>query len=474
MRLPRLTTGALTAKRRILGFAVALTAGPLLSWLLYALAHPETLAVNVLSYQLLVVVVALVGGIWPAVFAAVLSGLTLNFLFLEPVFTITIASPTHVLSVTLYVISAVLVSWIVDQAARRARVAQRAAAEAELLATISGSVLRGESAAQALVTRAREAFRATGARLLDLDDRVIATDGEPAWDGRSFSVSVGARDTPRATLELHGTRLGAAEQRLLTVVATQLGAALEHAHLSEAAREAEALAVADSVRSALLSAVSHDLRRPLASAVAAVGGLRTAGAPLSAEDRRELLDTAHESLETLSTLVTDLLDVGRVQAGVLAVSLEPVDAADVILAAIDELDLPPARVDLALVPHMPPVQGDPVLLQRVLVNVLANADRFSPDQGAVRIQTEAENRRGRILIVDHGPGVPAERQGEMFAPFQRMGDTDNTTGLGLGLALSRGFTEGMGGTLTTDDTPGGGLTMVVELPLSPVPPEGRA
>ena len=164
--------------------------------------------------------------------------------------------------------------------------------------------------------------------------------------------------------------------------------------------------------------------------------------------------------------MTDLLDVSRVQAGVLAVSLGPVDAAGAVRAAVDELGLGPDRVDLALDPDLPPLEADAVLLQRVIVNVLANADRLSPGDRHVRIATSRIGRTAQIRIVDHGPGVPADRQQDMFAPFQRMGDTDNTTGLGLGLALSRGFTEGMGGRLLPEDTPGGGLTMVIELPVT--------
>ncbi|MFL0410965.1 DUF4118 domain-containing protein [Microbacterium paludicola] len=466
LRLPRLTTGALSWKRRILGFVTALAVGPLLTWLLSALPRDDTLVVHVLSYQLLVVVVALIGGIWPALFAAVLSGLTLNVLFVEPVLTIHIAEPEHAVAVLLYVISAALVSWIVDQSARRTRSAQRAAAESELMATVAGSVLRGENAAQALVSRAREAFRATGARLLSPDGETLVADGEPARDDRHLAVPVGSAAAPRTTLELHGTELDAAERRLLDVIVVQLAAMLEHEDLSRTARQADALVEADSVRTALMSAVSHDLRRPLAAAVAAVGGLRAAGAKLTDEDRAELLATADESLSTLSTLVTDLLDVSRVQAGVLAVSLGPVDAAGAVLAAVDELGLGPDRVDLALDPDLPPLEADAVLLQRVIVNVLANADRLSPGDRHVRIATSRIGRTAQIRIVDHGPGVPADRQQDMFAPFQRMGDTDNTTGLGLGLALSRGFTEGMGGRLLPEDTPGGGLTMVIELPVT--------
>jgi two-component system sensor histidine kinase KdpD len=466
LHLPRVTGGALSVKRRVLGFAVALVGGPLLSWLVFATSSDDSITSDVLAYQLLVVVVALVGGIWPALFAAVLSGLTLDYLFIDPLFTVTIADPDHALSLILYVLIAILVSWVVDQAARRMRVAQRAAAESELLATVAGSVLRGESAVPALVSRAREAFGMTGVRLVGADGTVLATDGEPVPDERMTRLPVGDAAEPRAFLELHGGELDASARRLLDVMVAQLGAALEHTDLTETAREAGVLAETDQVRSALLSAVSHDLRRPLAAAVAAIGGLRAAGSHLSDDDRAELIATADESLATLSSLVTDLLDVSRVEAGVLAVSLAAVDSAGAILAAVDELALGPDAVELALDPDLPLLLADPVLLQRVVVNVLANAVRYTTPGTRVRVSTSRLGSRAQIRIVDHGAGVETARQDDIFAPFQRLGDTDNTTGLGLGLALSRGFTEGMGGTLAPEDTPGGGLTMVVELPVA--------
>ncbi len=461
--LPRLTGPALSVKRRVLGFVTALLGGPIISLLLLATGSDDSITTDVLSYQLLVVVVALIGGIWPAVFAAVLSGLTLDFLFIAPLHTVTISDPVHAIALVLYVVIAMLVSVVVDQAARRARAARRASAEAELLATVAGSVLRGEVAVPALVSRAREAFGLAGVRLIAADGRVLATDGEPVRDDRRTTVPVG---DGRATLELHGGDLDAGTRCLLDVVVAQLAAALERADLAETAAEAGALAETDQVRSALLSAVSHDLRRPLASAVAALGGLRAAGDNLSDDDRRELIETADESLATLSVLVTDLLDVSRVQAGVLAVSLAPVDAADVVIAALDELDLGPDEVELALDPALPFLRADAVLLQRVLVNVLANAQRHTPEGVRVRIATSRLGGIAEIRVIDHGAGIAAERREDMFSPFQRLGDTDNTAGLGLGLALSRGFAEGMGGTLTPEDTPGGGLTMVVALPVA--------
>ncbi|MEO7125944.1 MAG: DUF4118 domain-containing protein [Nakamurella sp.] len=457
LTLPR-ASGALTLRRRITGFALAVLGGPALTWLLVALRSQESITSDVLSYQLLVVIVALTGGIWPALFAAVLSGLTLDYFFIEPFHTITVAQPQHVLALVLYVVIALLVSFVVDSAARQSRAARRAAAESELLATIAGSVLRGQGALQALVSRTREAFGFTCVRLVAADT-VLASDGEPILDATPTTVPVG----DRAVLELHGSDLEASERRVLSTIAVQLEAALEHSALAETASEVAPLAASERVRTALLSALSHDLRRPLAAATAAVSGLRITRESLSPEDREELLATADESLTTLAQLVTDLLDVSRLQAGVLAVYCIPLDPADVILPALNELDLDSEQVELELNADLSPAMADPVLLQRVIVNLVANAIRHTPAGTRARITTSEFADQIEIRVIDHGPGIPLDRREDIFAPFQRLGDTDNTTGLGLGLALSKGFIEGMGGTLSPEDTPGGGLTMVATL-----------
>jgi len=458
LNLPRMG-GALSAKRRLAGLLLAVLGGPLLTWGLVTFRSEESIVSDVLSYQLLVVVVALVGGAGPAVYAAVLSGITLDFFFIEPYHTITVGEPLHLVALVLYVVTAVLVSVVVDRAARTTRAAHRAAAESEVLATVAGSVLRGQDAVQALVARAREAFGLTGARLV-AGTTVLAQDGELGQGAPRATIDVDGR----AVLELYGADLEASERRLLNVIAVQLQAALEHNDLAEVASEVDQLAESDRVRSALLSALSHDLRRPLSAAAASVSGLRTDPGTLSAADRAELLETADESLTSLSTLITDLLDVSRLEAGVLGVSRSPVETADVILPALDELHLGPGEVELDLDLTVPTVLADPVLLQRVVVNLLANATRHSPAGRRVRLTTSAFAGTVEIRVVDHGPGIPADRREDVFVPFQRLGDTDNTTGLGLGLALSKGFVEGMGGTLVPEDTPGGGLTMVVALP----------
>ncbi|ARC58018.1 Sensor protein KdpD [Frondihabitans sp. 762G35] len=465
--LPR-ASGALTLKRRIVGLALTVALGPLVTWLLVTFRSNDTLTSDVLVYQLLVVVVALVGGIWPALIAAVLSGVTLDFFFVEPFQSITIARPLHFLALTLYVVNGLLVSYVVDQAARRSRSAARALAESELLATIAGSVLRGQDALQALISRTREVFQLRSVRVLN-DGEVVTETGQA--DDRDHLTRVPAGE--HGTIELYGPELAVSERRLLNVIAAQVDAALEHNALSKTAREVAPLAQADQMRTALLAAVGHDLRRPLAAATAAVSGLRSQGVVWSDADRTELLDTAQESLDSLATLVTNLLDVSRVQAGVLAVSIANVDVDDVILGSLDELGLGPDEVELGLGDDVPPVLADAVLLQRVIVNLLDNGNRHSPLGTRVRISASRFASHVEIRVADHGPGIARERRDEVFQPFQRLGDTDNTTGLGLGLALSKGFTEGMGGTLQADDTPGGGLTMVVSLPVA-IPYGGTA
>jgi two-component system sensor histidine kinase KdpD len=463
--LPRLG-GALTLRRRVGGLILALLGGPLVTAVLFASRSADSITADVLGFQLLVVLVALIGGIWPALLAAILSGLTLDYVFVKPYFSLTIALPVHFLTLVLYVLNAVLVSYVVDQAARRSRAAQRAQAESELLATITGSVFRGQDALQALVARTREAFSLTSVQLLSKDETILS-DGVPEPGDQVTSIPAGER----GTLELHGADLQASERRLLSVIAAQIDAALEYRDLSETAREVGPLAEVDRVRSALLAAVGHDLRRPLAAATAAVTGLRSPGIVWSDVDRDELLATAQESLESLSALVTNLLDVTRLQAGALAVTTVPVDVAEVVLPALDELGLGPADVELDLPQDLPPVIADAGLLQRVIVNLLDNARRFSPGERAVRISASEFAGTIEIRIADRGPGVEADRREDIFVPFQRLGDTDNLTGLGLGLALSKGFTEGMGGTLSAEETPGGGLSMVIALPAIQIPEE---
>ena len=456
LRLPRMG-GSLSTRRRIAGFAVLAVLGPLLTWLLVSSRSPEALTTDVLAYELLAVVVALVGGAFSSLIAALASGFALDYFFTKPFYTVTVNEPLHLVALLLYLLTAALVSVVVDRAARKTRVARRAAAESGLLQSVAGLVLRGEDAVESLLSRATEAFGLSGARLMT-DGKVVAN-----WGTTSDQVTEHRIDD-HTVVEFHGPEPDASERRLMSVIAAQLGTALEQHQLEETAKAVEPLAATDRVRTALLSAVGHDLRRPLAAATAAVSGLRSEWSKLSDQDRADLLETADEALSQLANLVTDLLDVSRLQSGVLGVSVMPVDPAEVIMPALDELSLGPADVEIDLGSDVPEMVADPALLQRVVVNLLSNALRYEPAGSRVRLAESSFANQVEIRVIDHGPGIPEDRRDDVMVPFQRLGDTDSSVGLGLGLALSKGFVEGMDGTLALEDTPGGGLTMVISLP----------
>ena len=457
--LPRIG-GALSLRRRVIGVVLAVVGLPLLTWPLTLIRSPAALSTEVLAYQLFVVVVALVGGIWPALLAAIGAGFFLDFFFEPPLYVIRIAEPSHFASLIIFLVVATLVSIVVDQAARRSRLANRSAAESEVLVAVASGVIGGSDAIEELVVRLREAFGMTSVALVEDGDVVFASADESAAAPDDEETSVPLGDA--ASIVLRGKALAASDRKILGAFASQLESAIERRRLTAEAEGMRPLAAADRLRSALLAAVGHDLRRPLAAATAAVTSLRSSQVSLSSSDRTELLETADESLGDLARLVTDLLDASRLQAGVLGVTLEPVWVEEVVGDVLDELHLAPGAVQLEL-GETRPVSADPALLQRVLVNLLANALRFSPSDAAPIVSTSEFGDRVQLRVIDTGPGVPAARRDEMFLPFQRLGDTDNTAGVGLGLALARGFVEGMGGTLEAEDTPGGGLTMVVEL-----------
>ncbi|MGN6503328.1 MAG: ATP-binding protein [Pseudolysinimonas sp.] len=453
--------GALSVKRRIAGFVLAAAGLPLLTWVLGAFRSDESITSDVLAFQLFVVIVALVGGIWPALLSAMAAGFLLDFFFVDPLYTITITEPLHLLALVIFVVVAVLVSIVVDQAARRSRAAVRAKAESETLADIAGSVLGGQDALEALVTRLRESFGMTSV--------ILTSNGEPLYlstdAARADDADVESRIPigDNASLYLRGPDLATSDRRILGAFVSQIETAVRQRELAVEAATMRPVAEADRLRTALLAAVGHDLRRPLASATAAVTALRSTEVELSRADRDELLAAAEESLAALADLVTKLLDASRLQAGVLGVSLTDVSLGDVVSGSLEELNLSPGQVELELDPSVGAVRADPVLLQRAVVNLLANALRFSPAGAVPALSSSRFENRVQLRIIDTGPGIPEERRSDVFVPFQRLGDTDNTAGVGLGLALSRGFVEAMGGTIEVEDTPGGGLTMVIEL-----------
>jgi two-component system sensor histidine kinase KdpD len=471
--LPRPARG-LTRRRRLAGVLTAAAVLPLLTVALTQGRVELNLTSDALLFLAVVVGVALVGGLLPALLAAVGGSILLNYYFVPPIHLFTIAQGNNVLALVVFLAVAVTVSSVVDLAARRTSQAARAAAEAQLLSTLAGSVLRGRHTLPELLAQLRETFGLSSVALLE---RAPAADGQADEGGWRVAGSAGPdpcrrpqdadTDLPvdqNLALVLRGRPLPAADRRVLSAFAAHAAVALRQERLAAVAAEAGPLAEADRTRRALLAAVSHDLRSPLAAASAAVANLSSDEVTWTAFERAELLATAREALDLLTRLVENLLDMSRLQAGRLSVFAAPVGLDDVIPAALRGLG-PAAQSVVVQVPDdLPPVFADPALLERVIANLLSNAARYAPADHPPLITASVLADRLEVRVVDRGPGLPEQDREQVFTPFQRLGDTDNTTGIGLGLALSRGLTEAMGGTLTPEDTPGGGLTMVVTLP----------
>ncbi|GAA4084429.1 hypothetical protein GCM10023066_17030 [Nocardioides kongjuensis] len=349
---------SLSPRRRVGGLVVAVVAPVLLVPALAPLRDHLNLASDVALFLVVVVASALVGGVVPALVAAVVGAGLLNFWFTRPFHTFAIHDANNVVALVAFVVVAVMVGWVVDLAARRAAAAA-AAAEIE---------------------------------------------------------------------------------------------------------------AADRIRTALLAAVGHDLRTPLAAAKASVSGLLSADVAVSRDDHDELLATADDALDRLAALVGNLLDMSRLQAGAIPVRLRPVAFGDVLASALDDLGVAPRGAVLDVPDDLPAVVTDPGLLERVLVNLLANAQRFSPPDRPPLVRAAATLQPPRLVVevVDHGPGIRAGDEQRMFRPFQRLGDSDNATGVGLGLAVARGLADAVGGELAPGPTPGGGLTMRLTLPVEEI------
>lgn len=475
---PSAGASPLSRRRQIAGFALALLGLPLLTLALVALKDELSLASDVLLVLAGVVAVALVGGMLPAVAAAVVGFLLLNYFFTEPSHSLNIADRENVLALLVFLVLAVAVAAVVDLAARRTREAAIASADASTLATVAGSVLRGARPLAALLERLRETFGLASVTLLERapgaadgparqEDptawRIAATVGDPPCRAPGQGDTTVPVDDDLA-LVLCGRALPAADRRIVEAFAAQAALALRQERLAQEAAKARPLEEADKMRTALLAAVSHDLRTPLASAMAAVASLRSHDVAFSHEDQDELLATAAESHERLYRLIENLLDMSRLQAGALGVTATAVGLEEAVPTALDEIGDAGRQITVTIPDDLPTVTADPGLLQRILVNVIRNALRFSPPDKPPIITASEHDDQVELRIIDHGPGIPDDLRDRVFQPFQRLGDRDNGTGVGLGLALSRGLAEAMGGTLLPETTPGGGLTMALTMP----------
>jgi two-component system sensor histidine kinase KdpD len=465
LRLPR-RFSAVPVTRRMIGWALGVVLPVLATAIGVFGSGLFDLSTDVVLFFLATVVVALVGGLGPALLAALVGATLLNFFLTPPLYTLTIAERENVIMLVAMVLTAVLVALVVDRAARRAQQAAAASAEAALLASFSRTVLTRPEPLARLLDRVREAFGMRTVAILERrdDQWVVSACSRPPDCGRPEQADVDVAVEPDVHLVARGRTLPAADRRLLEAVAGQALIALRNRQIADEAAEARRRADAVELRSALLSAVGHDLRTPLTSIKAAAGSLRDGDIRLSDADRDELAATIEESADRLTGLVNNLLDSSRLATGAVTPELRPVGYDEVAVLAMRGLD-GADRVDVEIDERVPEVLADPGLLERVVANVVDNALRHG-NGAPVALRASAHADLVELRVVDSGPGVPAADADRLFAPFQRLGDRDHG-GLGLGLAVARGFTEAMGGTLSAEDTPGGGLTVVISLPAVP-------
>jgi two-component system sensor histidine kinase KdpD len=459
----------LPRSRRLAGFVAAAVALPLVTIVTSQFRDRVDLSSVLLIYLSAVVGVAALGGFWPAMAAAVAGSLLANWYFTPPIHTWTIAHAENLFGIVVFVLVAAVVSVLVDRAARLQAEAQRGRAEAEALARLAGWLMSEEDPLPHLVEHLRTTFGLTAVS-------VIRRSGD-GWDVEAAAgVSPPARPEdgaeaielgPDTKLVLSGARLPAQARRVLSAFAAQLAVAVRSRELAREADEAAELQEGNELRMAILAAVSHDLRTPLSSIKASVSSLRQDDVEWKEGEIAEFLATIEEETDRLGNLVANLLDMSRIQTGALNLLRGKVGLDEVVPRALASLPDGGRSVEVDVPESLPRLDVDAALLERAVANLVSNAATWSPAGKPVCVLGSASGGRVELRIVDRGPGIPAQERDRVFEPFQRLGDRPSGDGVGLGLAVARGFIEAMGGELRMEDTPGGGLTMVIGLEAAP-------
>ncbi|MCU1368701.1 MAG: osmosensitive channel signal transduction histidine kinase [Ilumatobacteraceae bacterium] len=461
---------------RASAWVLCLVGLPLLTFVLTTLRRHVSLGSALLLDLCVVLGVATLGGLLPGLFASAFAFALTNWFLTEPLHTLTVNDAQNVVALAVFVAVTVVVGIIVDRSAGRSREAARARAEAGALARSAATLVGEHDPLPELLEQLRATFGLEAAAVLE---RQTA----PAGAGGAAKVSwwptvlVGSRELLDPTdgtsvdlaedgsvrLVVSTEALGPDQLEVLRAFADQLSVALQGRKLRADAANAEVLAEANALRTALLQAVSHDLRTPLASIKASASGLLQTDVEFSDEDRTALLVNIDNASDRLDGMVRDLLDMSRLQAGVVGRATGHVALEEVVAAALSTVPASIGRVIVSVSESLPLVHADSGLLSRALANLISNAVAWSPADADVRVDAGLVGNFVDVRIVDRGPGIPVAERDRMFVPFQRLGDRSNDAGVGLGMAIARGFIDAIGAHLEAEDTPGGGLTMSIRL-----------
>ena len=449
-------------RRQAVRFASAIigTAVVWLTVLAFTRANPVDLTVALLVVLAEVLVVAVLSGPVLAVLVALAAVVLVNWYLVPPFGTFAIASADNVAALIVFALVAVVAATLVEVGARARTRARESTRQAELLGEIVVST-EGETAATAL-ERVRQGLNLEQVELTGRTGgepaRVVATTGPATSSPVVLDVSL--PDDYR--LIGRGAELFAPDPDFLTSLGAAAVRAYESQRLQEESLRADELEAIDRARTALLASVGHDLRTPLAGLRVSIETLRDLDSTLPPSDRAALMETIELSAERLDELITNLLDMSRLQAGALLVHAEPTDVSVVIDAVV--VALPGERLDVHVGPELPSVRADPALLERMLANLVSNALRYSPVEARVSVVAHRADVAVLLDVIDHGPGIPDQHAAEVFEPFHRVGAQPDG-GTGLGLAIVKGFADAMGVGVTLTSGPNGGLTARLEIPL---------
>lgn len=414
--------------------------------------------------------VALLGGLVPAVLSTVLSGVLLAYFFVAPANTFAITDTNGAITAAVLLVVAVMVAALLDHTVHRFREARRASQDAELLSLFADSVLR-DADLDVLLERIREAYSQRAVSLVHLHtgDVVAAVGKDPCSDVDDADTAVDVGDDEYSML-LAGRPLTTHDRRVISAVAKHAVDLVKRRESAEEASRSGAVTKVDELWRSLTSAINHGLRTPLAAAKTATS-VRGGDADFPPQDTTDLLATGEESVDELMAVVGNLLDSSRLVSGAVRPNPGPVDLEEAVQRSL--VGISTGNTDFtrrgiervkATVDDVA-VLADGVLLERVLANVIDNSLRYASGS-AVRVTAGQVGDRVLIAVVDEGPGIPRGTEEQIFEPFQRFGDGPSI-GVGLGLSVARGFVEAMGGTISASDTPGGGLTIEIDLPAAP-------
>ncbi|WP_157374437.1 ATP-binding protein [Haematomicrobium sanguinis] len=495
--------GSMPRARMLIGFVLALALPLFLQFVVFG-PKLEPQSIDLMVYLTAVVLVAIIGGLWPALVAAVVSALMVNLYSTQPIGSFHVNYPPSLLALVLYLVVALAVSLVVGLSSKRNKMASLKGAQAAALSEVARGLITLDHSASTYLERVREYFRASYAALL------IKADGDGVWQrladsngaqpdtGTLAALGLGeVEDDAEGHVEsradghgeetgdavsveplddgmivaVRGRRLAPEDLGMLRAFGAYLVALYQREKLQQASQENVRLQEGNSMRTAILQAVSHDLRTPLTAIKLSASALQQPGVTFDKEDERQLLGTIEESSDRLNALVENLLDMSRIAGDTVAPLTQSVSWNDVMARALRGIDVTHLRPELP--DNLPLIDADPGMLERVIANVLENAIKYGGDN--VRVTALASDQgqpgtdshpMGSIRIIDRGPGITEVQRQRLFDAFQRFNDDSSTQGIGLGLAVARGFALAMRGSVRAENTPGGGLTMIISMPLS--------